>query len=47
MGKGPAMLFRGRKAGYCIGCRREFVGPGERCQDCQQKLRARKRRKPR
>jgi hypothetical protein len=47
VGKGPSSRFLGRKAGYCIACRNQFIGPGERCQPCQQKLRDRKRRKRR
>jgi len=31
----------------CIGCRQSFIGPGDRCPACRDKLRQRKRRKPR
>jgi hypothetical protein len=47
MGKALTTLFRGQPQGRCVACKTHFIGPGQRCQPCQQKLRDRKRRKPR
>jgi hypothetical protein len=40
-------VFLGHVQGRCRACRSWFVGPGERCPKCLDKLRERKRRKPR
>jgi hypothetical protein len=37
----------GSRWGRCIGCGAKRFGPGDRCPPCQQRLRERKRRKPR
>jgi hypothetical protein len=49
MGKarGNYSVFMGHTQGRCRACHTPFVGPGERCPKCRQKLRDRKRRKPR
>jgi hypothetical protein len=47
MGKHHMNVGVGVKQGHCVGCHNRFVGPGDRCQPCQQKLRQRRRRKPR
>jgi rRNA maturation endonuclease Nob1 len=47
MSKSGGWIYQRRFQGACIGCGTRFVGPGDRCQPCQQKLKARKRRKPR
>jgi rRNA maturation endonuclease Nob1 len=47
MAKRYTSAFRGMAQGRCIACRGKFRGPGERCQSCADKLRDRKRRKPR
>jgi hypothetical protein len=39
-------LFHGL-GGRCPVCKNLFVGPGDRCPKCRDKLRDRKRRKPR
>jgi hypothetical protein len=38
---------KGSTSGFCIACKRRIIGPGDRCSDCQQRLRQRRRRKPR
>jgi rRNA maturation endonuclease Nob1 len=45
--KGNGGFTRLSYRGVCVSCRRRFVGKGDRCQDCAQRLRDRKRRKPR
>jgi rRNA maturation endonuclease Nob1 len=47
MGKEYDNLRRGTFQGRCRSCHNVFVGPGDRCPKCAQKLRERKRRKPR
>jgi rRNA maturation endonuclease Nob1 len=41
------MFSIGKPQGRCLSCNNKFIGPGDRCQSCQQKLRLRRRRKPR
>jgi len=43
---GPGRLL-GHTQGWCHVCRRPFVGPGDRCPACRDKLRLRRKRKPR
>jgi rRNA maturation endonuclease Nob1 len=45
--KGNGGFTRLAYQGLCIGCHRPFIGKGDRCQDCAQRLRERKRRKRR
>jgi uncharacterized protein len=47
VGKAPITFSIGSAQGRCLACKNLFIGPGQRCQPCQQKLRKRKRRKPR
>jgi len=47
MGKHHISVGVGHAQGRYRACRAWFVGPGERCPKCQEKLRERKRRKPR
>jgi hypothetical protein len=47
MGKHASITFHGRKHGFCIGCMRQFIGPGDRCPPCREKLRQRRKRKRR
>jgi predicted amidophosphoribosyltransferase len=35
--------YTNRRRPRCVGCRRQLVGPGERCADCQAELRARRK----
>jgi rRNA maturation endonuclease Nob1 len=41
------MYSIGKPQGRCVSCYNQFVGPGDRCPACAQKLRQRKRRKRR
>jgi hypothetical protein len=36
-----------REQGKCVGCKNEFRGQGDRCQQCRTKLRLRHKRKRR
>ena len=47
MGKHAMNVGVGVKQGTCVVCHSRFVGPGDRCQDCRDKLRQRRKRKPR
>ena len=47
MARGYYNLFKGNIQGRCRACHDRFVGPGDRCPKCRDKLRERKRRKPR
>jgi hypothetical protein len=47
MGKGSGMTYLGKPQGRCLSCHNMFIGPGDRCQDCQRKLHKRRRRKSR
>jgi hypothetical protein len=47
MGKGNFGFVRLGFQGICVGGHRPFIGKGDRCQDCQQRLRLRRKRKPR
>jgi hypothetical protein len=47
MGKSPPKFAVGHAQGYCRACRAKFVGPGDRCPPCAQRLRERKRGKRR
>jgi hypothetical protein len=37
----------GTKQGYCVACHARFIGPGDRCPPCRDKLKQRRKRKPR
>jgi hypothetical protein len=47
MGKHHMNVGVGRAQGKCVVCHIPFVGPGDRCQYHRDRLRQRKRRKPR
>jgi hypothetical protein len=47
MGKHTYGFVRLGLQGVCIGCKNRFVGKGDRCQNCAERLRQRRRRKPR
>jgi rRNA maturation endonuclease Nob1 len=45
MGKEYDNLRRGTFQGRCHACKNVFVGPGDRCPSCRDKLRLRRKRK--
>jgi rRNA maturation endonuclease Nob1 len=47
MGKAAWVWSAPPWVGHCQSCHNQFKGPGDRCPKCVQKLRDRKRRKPR
>jgi hypothetical protein len=48
MAKGTIYGFhRAGLQGLCVGCRKPFIGKGDRCPGCTDALRRRKRHKPR